>query len=227
MGKMIELTAADGHKLAAYRADPSGANAGKPRGAIVVIQEIFGVNSHIKSVADGYAADGYLVIAPAMFDRVQKGYDTGYSPDEIQAGIKVMQALDWANTMKDVDAAIAAAKSAGKVGIVGYCWGGTVSWLAAARSAGLACAVPYYGGSMPSFIGEQPKVPVMCHFGEQDQSPTLAQAKEIVARHPEITAFFYPGAGHGFNCDQRGSYNAAASKLARERTLEFFRKHIG
>ena len=222
MGKSITLTASDGHSFSAYRADP----AGKPRGGIVVIQEIFGVNSHVKAVADGYAADGYLVIAPAMFDRVQRGYDTGYTQPEIQAGVAIMQKLDWKQTMLDVDAALAAAKQAGKLGIVGYCWGGTVSWVTAARTAGLACSVPYYGGGMPGFIGEKPKCPTMCHFGEQDQSPTLEQSKAIAAAHPEVTAWFYP-AGHGFNCDQRGSYNAAASKLARERTLEFFRKHIG
>lgn len=223
MGSMIELKAADGHKLAAYRAEP----AGKARGAVVVIQEVFGVNTHIRSVADGYAADGYLVIAPAMFDRVQRNYDTGYSQPEIQAGIALMQKLDWKETMQDAAAALEAVNSAGKVGIVGYCWGGTVSWVAAARLSGLACAAPYYGGGMPGFIGEKPKCPTLCHFGEQDQTPSLAQAKEIAKAHPEITAHYYPGAGHGFNCDQRGSYNAEASKLARERTLEFFRKHLG
>ena len=223
MGSMIELQAADGHKLAAYRAEP----AGKARGAVVVIQEIFGVNSHIKGVADGYARDGWLVIAPAMFDRAQRGYDTGYTQPEIQAGIAVMQKLDWKQTLLDVDAAIAEAKQAGKVGIVGYCWGGTVAWVAAARTAGLACAAPYYGGGMPGFITDKPRVPTMCHFGELDQSPTLEQSKAIAKAHPEITAHFYAGAGHGFNCDQRGSYNADASKLARQRTVEFFRKHLG
>ena len=223
MGSMTELKAADGHKLAAYRAEP----AGKARGAVVVIQEIFGGNTHIRSVADGYAADGYLVIAPAMFDRVQRNYDTGYSQPEIQAGIALMQKLDWKEAMQDAAAALEAVKAAGKVGIVGYCWGGTVTWVAAARLSGLACASPYYGGGMPGFIGEKPKCPTMCHFGEQDQSPTLAQAKAIAAAHPEITAHYYVGAGHGFNCDQRGSYNAAASKLARERTLAFFRQHVG
>ncbi|HEX7250184.1 MAG TPA: dienelactone hydrolase family protein [Burkholderiales bacterium] len=223
MGSMIELKAADGHKLAAYRAEP----AGKPRGGVVVIQEIFGVNSHIKSVADGYAADGYLAIAPAMFDRLQRGYDTGYSQPEIQAGIEVMQKLDWKNTLLDVDAAVKEAAKAGKVGIVGYCWGGTVSWVAAARASGLACSAPYYGGGMPGFMNEKPKVPTMCHFGELDQSPTLEQSKAIAKAHPEITAHFYPGAGHGFNCDQRGSYHAASAKLARQRTLEFFRKQLG
>ncbi|HKI64990.1 MAG TPA: dienelactone hydrolase family protein, partial [Burkholderiales bacterium] len=137
MGKMIELTAADDHKLAAYRADPAGA----PRGAIVVIQEIFGVNSHIRSVADGYAADGYLALAPAMYDRVQRGYETGYTPPDIEAGRAIMQKLDWKQTLIDVSAAIEAVKSAGKVGIVGYCWGGAVTWVAAGRLPGLACAV--------------------------------------------------------------------------------------
>jgi carboxymethylenebutenolidase len=223
MGSMIELKAADGHKLAAYRAEPSG----KPRGGVVVIQEIFGVNSHIKAVADGYAADGYLAIAPAMFDRVQRGYDTGYSQPEIQAGIAVMQKLDWKQTMLDADAAVAEAKKAGKVGIVGYCWGGTVSWLAASRSSGLTCSAPYYGGGMPGFIGDKPRIPTLCHFGELDQSPTLEQSKAIAKAHPEIAAHFYAGAGHGFNCDQRGSYHAASAKLARQRTVEFFRKHLG
>ena len=222
MGKMIDLTASDGHKLAAYRAEPSG----KPRGAVVVIQEIFGVNSHIKAVADGYAADGYLAIAPAMYDRVQRNYETGYSPEEIQAGLAVMQKLDWDNTMKDVDAAVKEAGTAGKVGIVGYCWGGTVAWVAAARTKGLACSAPYYGGGIPNFADEAPKVPMMCNFGEQDQSPTPEQAKAAVAKHAGIVAHFYP-AGHGFNCDQRGSFNAEASKLARTRTLEFFAKHLG
>jgi carboxymethylenebutenolidase len=223
MGKMIELTAADGHKLGAYRAEPSG----KPRAGLVVIQEIFGVNSHIKSVTDGFAADGYLAIAPAMFDRAQRNYDTGYSPDEIQAGLKVMQGLDWDNTLKDVAAAVQAVQSAGKVGIVGYCWGGTVAWVAAARLSGLSASVPYYGGGIPNFIGEQPRIPVMFQFGEQDQSPTLEQAKKVAAAHPQASAHYYPAAGHGFNCDQRPSYNATASKQARERTLEFFRKHLG
>jgi carboxymethylenebutenolidase len=223
MGRMIELKASDGHALAAYLAEPSG----KPRGGVVVIQEIFGVNSHIRSVADGFAADGYRVLAPALFDRIRRGYETGYSQPEIQAGIELMQKLDWKQTLLDVEAAIAEAAKAGKVGIVGYCFGGTVAWVAAARLAGLACAVPYYGGGMPNFIGEKPKCPTMCHFGELDQSPSPEQARAIAKAHPEITAHFYAGAGHGFNCDQRASYNAEAAKLARARTLEFFRKHIG
>jgi carboxymethylenebutenolidase len=223
MGKFIELTASDGHKFAAFVAQP----AGKPRGGVVVIPEIFGVNSHIQQVTDGYAADGYLAVSPAMFDRAQRKYDTGYSAPEIEAGRAIMGKLDWAQAMLDVAAAVAEASKGGKVGIVGYCYGGTVAWRAAARVDGLACAAPYYGGGMHGMIGEKPKVPTMCNFGELDQSPTLAQAKEIAAAHPAITAHYYAGAGHGFNCDQRGSWNAEAAKLARSRTLEFFRKHLG
>lgn len=222
MGKKIELTAADGHRLDAYRADPQGA----PRGAIVVIQEIFGVNSHIRAVTDGFAADGYVAIAPAMYDRVQRGYETGYSPDEIQAGLKIMQGLDWDKTLGDVAAAVEAVKSAGKVGIVGYCWGGTVAWKAASSVDGLACAIAYYGGGIPNLIGEKPKVPVMFHWGETDQSIPLEKAKQVAEAHKDQQHFFYP-AGHGFNCDQRGSYNADASKLAKSRSLEFLRKHVG
>jgi carboxymethylenebutenolidase len=222
MAGFIELTAADGHTFKAYVAEP----AGKARGAVIVAPEIFGINGHIRSVADGYAADGYLAIAPALFDRAQRGYETGYEADEIQAGIAVMQKVSIDDAMKDVAACVAHAQSAGRVGIVGYCWGGTIAWVAAARVAGLSCSVPYYGGGMPGFIGEQPKCPVMMQFGEQDTMPSLEQARAIAAAHPTQTAHFY-AAGHGFNCDQRGSYDAAAAKLARERALAFFGQHLG
>ncbi|MBM3383540.1 MAG: dienelactone hydrolase family protein [Betaproteobacteria bacterium] len=227
MGQFIELTASDGHKLAAYVAAPARTHAGKPLGGIVVAPEIFGINTHIRAVADGFAAEGFHAVAPALFDRAQRNYDSGYSQPEIQAGVAIMQKLDQARTLLDVDAALAEAKKGGKVGIVGYCYGGTIAWLAAARTAGLACAVPYYGGGMFNLIKEQPKVPVMCNFGETDHSPTLEQARAIVAAHPEISAHFYPNAGHGFNCDHRASYNAEAAKLARQRTIEFFHKHLG
>ena len=222
MGKHIQLKASDGFALDAYVAEP----ADRPRGAIIVAQEIFGVNSHIRGVADGYAADGYVAIAPALFDRAQRGFECGYTPPEVETGRALMQKLDWDDAMRDVEAAVAQAKAAGKVGIVGYCWGGAVAWLAAARVAGLAAAACYYGGAIPRFIDERPKCPVMLHFGETDHSIPLAKAQEIAARHPEAATYYYP-AGHGFNCDQRGSYDAAASKLARERTLAFFRQHVG
>jgi carboxymethylenebutenolidase len=219
---MIELSAADGHKLAAYRADPSG----KPRGGIVVIQEIFGVNSHIKQVADGFAADGYVAIAPALFDRVQKNVNLGYSPEDIAKGrdIRAKVANDMA--VRDAEAAVKAAASAGKVGIVGYCWGGFVVWLAAAKIPGLACAVPYYGGGILDNAELAPRVPLMGHFGDKDQHIPVEGVKKLAQKYPQHPIFIY-SADHGFNCDHRGSYNAAAAKEARTRTLEFLRQHVG
>jgi carboxymethylenebutenolidase len=222
VGKTIQLKAADGHSFDAYAAEP----AGTAKGLVVVAPEIFGVNSHIRSVTDGFAADGYLAMAPALFDRAQRNYEAGYTQPEIAAGVEIMKKLDWDNAVADVRAVLEHGRSAGKAGIVGYCWGGAVAWVAAARVAGLSAAVCYYGGSIPSLIDEQPRCPVMLHFGEADQSIPLAKAKEVAARHPEATTYYYP-AGHGFNCDQRGSYHAESAAEARERTLEFFRRHLG
>ena len=157
MGKNIQLKASDGHQFDAYVAEP----AGKPRGLVIVAPEIFGVNSHIRSVADGFAADGYLTIAPAFFDRAQTKYESGYTQPEIGAGVEIMKKVSFDHTMLDVKAAIEHGKHAGKVGIVGYCWGGVIAWLAAGRVDGLACSVPYYGGAIPSFLKETPKCPVM------------------------------------------------------------------
>jgi carboxymethylenebutenolidase len=222
MGTTIELTASDGHRLAAYRADPSG----KARGAIVVVQEIFGVNSHIRSVADGYAADGYATIAPALFDRAERNVDIGYSPAEIARGREIRSKIDNHQAMQDVSAALKAVSGAGKVGIVGYCWGGLIAWLASANVPGLACAVPYYGGGMPDHIGIAPRCPVMAHFGERDQHIALEGVRKLATAHPQHIVHIY-AADHGFNCDQRGSYDAAAAKLARSRTLDFFRQYVG
>ena len=222
MGKMIELTASDGHKLAAYRADPSG----KPRGGIVVIQEIFGVNKHIQQVADGFAADGYLAIAPALFDRVQRNVDLGYTPEDIAKGREIRAKVPNDGALKDTEAAIKAVAGAGKVGIVGYCWGGLITWLAAGRLSGLACAVPYYGGGILDNAELEPKVPLMAHFGDRDQHIPVDGVKKLAERHKKHPIFIY-SADHGFNCDHRGSYDAPAAKQARERTLGFFRQHVG
>ena len=222
MGKMIELTAPDGHKFSAYRAEP----AGKPKGGLIVAMEIFGVNSHIRSVADGYAADGYLAIAPALFDRVQRGYDTGYSPEEIQRGREMIGKVSIDDALKDVAAARQNVDSAGKVAVVGYCWGGTVAFRSACNVAGLQAAIAYYGGGIPGMIALKPQCPVMFHWGETDQSIPMDKAKEFATAHKDQTHYFY-AAGHGFNCDQRGSYNAEAAKLARKRTLEFLAKYVG
>lgn len=222
MGKFVQLTASDGHQFDAYVAEP----AGKPRGLVVIAPEIFGVNSHIQSVTDGYAQDGYLAIAPAFFDRGQRKYDAGYTQPDIAAGVEIMKKISFDDAMLDVAAALEYGKSAGKAGIVGYCWGGVLAWLAAGRVAGLSCSAPYYGGAIPNFLKETPKCPVMFHFGETDHSITLEQAKVVAAAYPNEQSFFYP-AGHGFNCDQRGSYDAASAKLARERTIELLRKNVG
>jgi carboxymethylenebutenolidase len=222
MGIMIKLTAADGHQLAAWRAEPKG----KPRGALVVVQEIFGVNSHIRGVTDGYAADGYVAIAPALFDRVQRGVDIGYTPADTEVGRTFIPKMQWENTLKDLAAAIDNVKSVGKRGVLGYCWGGTVSWVAAARLAGLDCAVAYYGGGIPNMIDEKPNCPVMFHWGETDHAIPIEAARKVAAAHPGALSYIYK-AGHGFNCDQRGSYDAESARLARSRSLEFLRKHIG
>jgi len=222
MGKIIELIASDGHKLSAYRAEP----AGKPKGALIVAMEIFGVNSHIRSVADGYAADGYLAIAPALFDRVQRGYEAGYSQEEIQTGIGFIQKINLDDTMKDIGAALGNVSTAGKVGMVGYCWGGTATWKAACTLDGLACAIPYYGGGITGLTGLKAKCPVLFHWGETDHSIPLDKAKAFAEAHADQTHYFYP-AGHGFNCDQRGSYDKPSAEAARRRTLEFLAKHVG
>jgi carboxymethylenebutenolidase len=222
MGQNIQLQATDGHRFAAYKAEPAGA----PRGAIVVIQEIFGVNDHIRKVADGYAADGYLAIAPALFDRVRPGIELGYSMAEIQEGFGYKTAVQVDDALKDIQAAVGEASKAGKVGIVGYCWGGFLSWMSAARVSGLTASAPYYGGGIPDAAGEVPKCPVMMHFGEKDSYIPMDGVAKVKAAHPGQTVHVYD-ADHGFNCDQRGSWHEPSARLARERTLEFFRKHIG
>ena len=222
MGKSIEITASDGHTFAAYRAEPSG----EARGAVVVIQEIFGVNSHIQSVADGYAADGYLAIAPALFDRIQRNVDLGYTPEDITKGRALKDEASIDAAMLDTEASVRVAALAGQVGIVGYCWGGFVTWMASAQVPGLACAVAYYGGGILSEPDIKALCPVMAHFGERDGMIPVEEVKKLAAAHSEHRVFVY-AADHGFNCDQRGSYDAASAKLARQRSLDFFRQRVG
>ena len=222
MGKMIELTAADGFRLSAYRAEPTG----EPRGGVVVAQEIFGVNSHVKSVCDGYAKDGYAVIAPALFDRYERGVDIGYTAEDIASGIALKAKATTDAALLDVAAARDALSNVGKVGVVGYCWGGFVAWMSACRLSGFACAVAYYGGGMLGAIAETPKCPVMAHFGERDSGIPIDGVKHFASLHPDVEVFIY-AADHGFNCDQRGSYDATAAALARGRTLKHFRRYLG
>lgn len=229
MGKFIDLKSADGFVFPAYVAEP----AGKPKAAVVVLQEIFGVNSHIRSVADGYAAAGYLTVAPATFHRVQPGVDIGYTDADMKTGMGLkaaVEALPAPGVLQDVQAAInhAAQTSGGKVGIVGFCWGGLLTWRAACTLSGLSAAVPYYGGGMTA--GEEPArkpaCPVMVHFGDQDHWIPLDTVEAFKKAQPGVQVHVYE-ANHGFNCDQRGSYNEAAARLAKERTLAFFARHLG
>ncbi len=221
MGSTITTTAADGHTLDAYRADPEG----KPKGAIVVIQEIFGVNAHMRAVTDGFAAAGYLAIAPAMFDRAERGVEVGYDEADMARGRGVRAKIAWDDAVKDMEAAAAAVGDAGKVGVVGYCWGGSLAWLAATRMR-VDGAVCYYGGQIPDFKDETPRCPTMLHFGEVDAGIPLDKVEAVRQAHPNLPLHLYP-AGHGFNCDHRGSYDADSAKLALERTLAFFAQHVG
>jgi carboxymethylenebutenolidase len=220
MGTTIALTAADGHSLAAYRAEPTG----KAKAGLVVIQEIFGVNQHMRRVADGFAAAGYLCIAPALFDRTQRGVDLGYDKDAIAAGREIRGKVTWDQVMLDCAAAERAAAAAGKVGAVGYCWGGSVAWLCATRLK-VAAAVGYYGGQIVPFAQEKPNCPVQLHFGERDQGIPLTDVEKIRRAQPGIEINIYP-ADHGFNCDERASYHAESARIARARTLAFFAGHL-
>lgn len=224
MGETITLTSEDGFKLSAYRAKP----AGKARGGLVVVQEIFGVNHHIRNVADGFAADGYDVIAPALFDRVEKNFETGYQPADIERGRAVRGKLQLDHAVMDTRAAAKELKKTyTKVGVVGYCFGGTIAWLAATRIDETDAAVSYYGGGVADTAEEQPSAPVIFHFGETDASIPKAHWDKIRELHPELPLHVYAGAGHGFSCDERASFHQPSHEQARARTIEFFRQHIG
>ena len=223
----ITLTAADGFTSSAYVAEPSGT----PKGAVVVLQEIFGVNSHIRAVADGYAAAGYLAIAPSTFDRVERDIQLGYTPDDMTRGSRLKAAVEELpapGVLQDIQAAVDHVARAGKVGIVGYCWGGLLVWRSAEKVRGLSAAVAYYGGGMTvgSEPSRKPAVPTMAHFGDQDAHITVESVKAFEQAHPEVEVHLY-AANHGFNCDQRGSYNAGAAATALERSLFHFGKHLG
>lgn len=222
----LSLTAADGLVFPAYVARPEG----RARGGIVVLQEIFGVNAHIRAVADSYAAQGYLAIAPSTFHRVQTGVELGYTPEDVAAGVKLkaaMEGLPPPGALQDVQAAVNAAAQAGPVGVVGYCWGGLLTWRAACLLSGIRAAVPYYGGGMtaPAEVARQPLCPVLAHFGDQDHAIPMAGVQAFQAAHAEVRVEIYP-AQHGFHCDHRAAFNAAAATLARERTLAFFAEHL-
>lgn len=219
MGDFTTLMARDGHEFQAYLAAPPG----RPRGAVVVLQEIFGVNGHIRAVTDGFAAEGYTAVAPALFDRIRRGIELGYDDAGLNEGRGYAQQLKPEEVMKDVAAAAAVVRHSGRVGTVGYCWGGALSYRAACELP-IACAVVYYGN--PRDTSKTPKCPVMYHFGSADKSIPLDQVERLKAAHPQGIFYVYDGAGHGFNCDQRPSYDAAAAALARQRTLEFLARRL-
>lgn len=217
MGQHMRLVASDGHKLGAYRSDPVG----QPRGGIVVLQEIFGVNGHIRSVTDRLAEAGYIAIAPALFDRFAPNHETGYSQPEIEAGRKLLGSFDWEDALLDTRAAQEAiAAEAGPVSIMGFCVGGSLAFLAATRFADLACVVSFYGGQIVRFAEHKPLSPVQMHFGETDRSIPLADVEAIRAKRPEAETHVYP-AGHGFNCDARASYEPHSAATAWQRSLDF------
>src|SRR5215218_5296446 len=203
MGETVRLKASDGFELSAYVARPSGT----PKGGLVVVQEIFGVNGHICRVTDGFARDGFLAIAPALFDRIEPGIELGY-------------------TRKDIEAARAAVASVGSVGVIGYCWGGFLAWISATRLPGFSAAVSYYGGGIGSVAQEQPKSPVLMHFGARDHAIPLADVDKVRAAHQQgVEIHVYPS-GHGFNCDERESFDPDSARVARERTLRFLEAHL-
>ncbi len=229
MGSFTTLKATDGHELQAYVAVPEGA----PIGGLVVIQEIFGVNAHIRKVTDEFARDGFLALAPAIFDRVERGVELAYDAEGGQKGFALMGSLDPAQVLLDVAAAFEKAKAdSGKdAGVVGYCYGGFISWLTATRGETVevqpACAVGYYAGGIGKVAEEEPSCPVMLHFGAKDTHIGPEQVEAVRQAHPEEVAILvYPGAEHGFNCDARASFNPEAAALARARTLEFLKTHI-
>jgi carboxymethylenebutenolidase len=222
VGKDIKLTASDNFQLGAYRADPDGA----PKGAVVVIQEIFGVNHHIRSVCDRLAREGYVAIAPSIFDRIEPDFQSGYSPDEIAVARKFVANPDWPAMLRDTQAAIDAVKDIGPVGIIGFCLGGSIAYAAATKLTGLSSAIGYYGGAIVRFADDKPKVPTQLHFGEKDAGIPLSDVETIKTKRPDVEVFVYPGAQHGFHCDERASYDKASADIAWPRSMAFFAKHL-
>ncbi len=217
MGTNVSLTASDGHNFSAYRADPEGT----AKGAIVIVQEIFGVNIHIRSVCDRYAEKGYVAIAPALFDRLEAGIERGYEPEDVQFGIEKKMAIADDDALKDIAAAITEVASVSDVSVIGYCWGGSLAYLSACRLDGVVRAVVYYGAQIAQdCTNERPKVPTILHFGNQDASIPMDAVEKVKATLPDLPVYIYE-AGHGFNCDLRDGFSKEASSLALSRTLAF------
>jgi len=223
MGEHITLTASDGHTRGAYLARPGE----EPiKGGVVVVQEIFGVNQHIREVCDWFATAGYMALAPALFDRKQPGFESGYSEEEVRIARGFLADPDFEAFMRDTEAAKTYLGEHGPVAIVGYCLGGSIAFAAATRWHGLAAAVGYYGGKIAQMADAEPHCPTMLHFGETDHSIPMESVEEIRRKRPDVEIHTYP-AGHGFNCDHRASFDADASRVAGERTLAFLDRHMG
>jgi carboxymethylenebutenolidase len=222
VGQQIKLTASDKFQLGGYRADPSGT----PKGAVVVIQEIFGVNHHIRAICDRLAGEGYVALAPAIFDRIERNFQSGYSPDEVTLARKFIANPDWAAMLRDAQAAIDAVKDVGPVGIIGFCLGGSIAYAAATKLSGLSAAIGYYGGAIVRFADDKPKVPTQLHFGEKDAGIPLSDVETIRDERPEAEIYTYPGAQHGFHCDERASYDRASADIAWPRSLAFLGRHL-
>jgi carboxymethylenebutenolidase len=218
----IELVAADGHALAAYTAGPPDAARG-----LVVVQEIFGVNRHMRRICDDFAKAGYAVVCPALFDRTARGTELGYTPEDVAKGRDLRGTIDAGKTVLDILAAAAALPRGAKRGIVGYCWGGTVAWHGATRTSAFTASAGWYGGGIAAAKDEVPRCPVQLHFGEVDASIPMADVEAVKAARPEVEVFVYAGAGHGFGCEERGSYVERDAAVAQERTLAFFTRHLG
>ncbi len=216
----MTLKSADGHSLQAYVAGPEDAENG-----VVVLQEIFGVNSHIRDVCEFYASKGYRVIAPALFDRIKPGIELGYTSDDINVGKDYKAKVSYEDALKDIEAAAAALSAQKKIAIVGFCWGGTLTWMAACRSSLFSAASCWYGSGIAELRNEHPNCPVQMHFGEKDKSIPAADVQAIRDAQPQVDVCVYD-ADHGFGCDQRGSYDPFASELARTRTVEFFKANL-
>lgn len=220
MGEMIELTASCGHKFGAYLAGDAKATRG-----LVVVQEIFGVNGHMRRVCDELAGYGYQVVSPALFDRVERGVELGYQDEDIQRGLKLREKISEDEVVRDIEAA--AAKLAPRpTGIIGYCWGGSVAWLGATKSKSFKAAIGWYGGGIAAAREAQPNCPVELHFGAEDKGIPLEDVEKIRQSHPDMPVYVYDGAGHGFGCEERPSFNPRANEIALHRSLAFFAEHL-
>lgn len=216
MGKRIQLTAPEGFQLGAYRADPEG----PAKGQIVVIQEIFGVNHYIRSVCDRLAALGFVALAPAIFDRIERDFESGYSDAERQRAMAMLRKYNPSAALLDVEAAVDALRPEGAPAVIGFCLGGTLAFLAATHLDGLAAAICFYGG-LTKYADEKPRCPTEMHFGDRDQSIPMRDIETIEAKRPDCEIYIYPGAGHGFACDERASYDAKAAALAWQRSIDW------